>query len=843
MSNFWNDIRYALRGLRQAPLFTAIAVLSLALGVGANTAIFTLLDQVMLRLLPVKQPGQLVLLTMVGSHYGSNWGNNSISYPMYKDFLDNNQAFSGMFCRFATSASMGVGNHAERVRGELVSGTYFPVLGVTASLGRIVTSADDKLPGGHPVVVLSNAFWRARFASDPAIVGRQITLNSHAYTVIGVAQPGFDGVELGSTATFFVPIMMKAQMTPFWDGLKDRRQRWVNAFGRLKPGMSIKTSKASLQPFMHSMLAMEVQQAAFRNASPFTRQEFLKCYIDVLPGGQGRSYVREHLSTPLWLLFAITGAVLLMACANLANLLLARATTRQREVAIRLAVGAGRMRIIRQLLVESLLLSIFGALFGLGFAFAGDQALMSIYMSSDTDLKLSAIPDLRILLFTAAVALLTTILFGLVPAIQACRPAVASTLKNEAGSVVGGSGNVLLRKSLVTIQIALSLLLLIAAGLFLRTLDNLRDLGPGFSPQHLVAFNLDPGLSGYDTPKTKIFFQRLSDEIKAVPGVQTVGLANVRILEENEWDSSMTAEGFTPAPGQGPEPYMNSISPGYFATLGVPVIAGRDFTQKDTQQIKHGPEPDDWSPSTVIINRSFAKKYFYNRNPIGLHLGFGSDPGTKTDMQIVGMVDDMRYTNLRDEIPVQAYVPYLAGRNVNDMTVYFRTSIDPAQLMPIVRQKVASLDRNIPIYSMRTTEQQISNSLRAERLIASLSVFFGLLATFLAVIGLYGVMAYTVSRRTREIGIRMALGAVEGNVIWLVMREVLTLLLIGVVVGLPLAIALSRVIQSQLYGLEPHDPLTLSSAVVLLAVVACLAGLIPALRASRINPIRALRYE
>lgn len=844
MTSVWNDIRYALRGFQRTLLFTVIAVISLAFGIGANTAIFSLLDQVMLRLLPVKQPEQLVLLNMRGSHYGSNWGMNAISYPMYSDFRDHNQVFSGMFCRFPIDTSLGYGNRTQRVAAELVSGSYFPVLGVKAALGRMFTPDDDRVPGGDPLAVLSYGFWQTRFSGNPSIIGKSLVINGRNMTVIGVAQPGFDGVELGHTTKVFIPIMMKAQITPFWDGLKDRRQRWVNAFGRLKPGISAQQAKASLQPFMHSMLEMEVKEPAFRNASAYTRQQFLKSWIDLLPGSQGRSYLRQQLSTPLWVLMGITGVVLLLACANLANLLLARAATREREIAIRFAIGASRRRIVRQFLVESLLLSAFGAAAGLLVAVWADRLLLTAYLPPDAagDLTISAAPDLRILGFTVVTMLLTALIFGLVPALRGSRADVAPTLKDQAGAVLGGS-NVLFRKLLVGVQVTLSMLLLIGAGLFLRTLTNLRSLGPGFRAERLIGFNLDPSLNGYAPERAKFFYKTLTDNLQAIPGVTSVGLASMRILEDNEWDSSVTVEGYSAKPGQTPEPYMNSISPNYFATLGVPITMGRDFTIKDTQRVKHGPDPDDFSPTTIMINQAFARKFFAGRNPIGLHIGFGSDPGTKIDMQVIGVVKDIKYTNLRDAIPVQAYVPYLADPHVGGMTVYLRTSVDPREIMPIIRQKVGRLDPRIPIYDMRTTEQQLDLSLRTERLVASLSTVFGFLATLLAVVGLYGVMAYTVARRTREIGIRMALGAQQGNVLWLIMREVIVVLAAGILVGIPAAVGLSRLVRSQLYGLTPHDPGTIVAATLVLSFIACLAGLIPALRASRIDPTRSLRYE
>ena len=842
-----NDIRFALRTLRKAPVFTAVAVLSLALGIGANTAIFTLLDQILLRLLPVKDPKQLVLLSMKGFHYGSNWGGNAISYPMYRDFAENNTVFNGMFCRFSNRVSLGYGGHTERTAAELVSGTYFPVLGVGAALGRTFTPEDDRVPGGHPLMVLSYEFWRTRFAGDPNIVGKTVLMNGHNFTVIGVAERGFDGVELGYTTQVFVPIMMFAQAIPFTGASTfntDRRQRWVNAFGRLKPDVTPTRAQASLQPFFHGILEMEVRQAAFNNASAEVRQRFLQNIITILPGSQGRSYLRQQLSTPLWVLMALTAGVLLIACANVASLLIARATSRQKEIAIRLAIGAGRLRIMRQLLVESLLLSLAGGTLGLALALATDRLLLAFLPPDTTSLKLSTAPDLRILLFTAAVALVTGTLFGFVPALQCTRPDVAPTLKDTVGGIVGGGAGVRFRKALVALQVTLSLLLLVGAGLFIRSLRNLRDLGPGFSAENLVAFNLDPSLNGYDGQRSKVFYQQLSDSIAAIPGVRNVGLAAQRILEDNEWDSWVTVEGYRPSATETPDPYMNSISPGYFAALGVPVLTGRDFTPKDNEWQQHGPRPEGTAPRVVIVNDKFARKFFGSTDrALGRRVGFGIDPNTKTDMEIVGVVKDIKYTNLRDEIPVQMFTPYLGTKNPGGLTVYVRTSVDPNQFFAAVRAKVRAMDPNLPLWAMRTLDEQVSKSLLTERLVASLSTVFGFLATLLAVIGLYGVMAYTVSRRTREIGIRMALGAFEGHVIWMVMREALLLVGIGVAAGLVATAGLTRLVQTQLFGIAPHDPGTLAIAAFCLTAVACLAGYIPARRASRIDAMRALRYE
>jgi predicted permease len=828
------DLRYGFRSLRKSPLFTAVAVLTLAFGIGANTAIFSLMDQVLLQLLPVKHPEQLVLVAERGIRFGGSWGDNDISYPMYRDFRDGNQVFSGMFCRYPTSVSLGYGDRTDRVEAELVTGSYFPVLGVTAAIGRTLTPDDDRVPGGHPVAMLSYSFWQNRFSSNPSIVGKQIVLNGYTFTVIGVSQAGFDGVELGYKSKLFIPMMMQLQMTPLSDRLEARSLSWVTAFGRLKSGINIAQAKASLQPLMRSSLELEVQETAAQHYSDYDRAQFLKNSVDVLPGSQGWSGLREHLQTPLWVLAALSGAVLLLACANVANLLLARATAREREMAVRLAIGAGRRRIIRLLMVESSLLSVIGTAVGLGLAFLADRVLLATFFPSDAagDFPISSVPDMRVLLFAFSMMLLTVLVFGLAPAIQSSQADVAPNLKDRAGSGAGGK-QVLLRKVLVSGQMALALLLLIGATLFLRTLANLQNSGPGYSTEHLMAFTIDPSLNGYVDDRAKDFFRRLNDDLQALPGVTSVGLSTMPMLQGHGWGNPVIAEGYSSDPGQEQLPICDMISPKLFATLGVPIVAGRDFTVLDTRPV-------------AIINETLARKYFAGRNPVGLHIGLVDDRTATPDtpnLEVIGVVKDLKYKNLRDPAPAQAYFPYWHDEKARFMTFYLRTRVDPQQVMQEVRERVRQLDPNIPVVDLRTIDEQIGLSLKTERLVASLSGAFGALATALAVIGLYGVMAYIVARRRREIGIRVALGALQGDVIWTVMRQVVLLSGAGLAIGALLAFALGSLIRTQLYGLQPHDPLTFVSAGLVLSAAAGMAGLIPSWRASRVDPMHALRHD
>jgi len=835
MGNLAHDLRYTLRTFKKSPVFVGVAVLSLALGIGANTAIFTLVDQLLLRLLPVKDPQQLVLFWGRGRHYGSNNGRYKLSYPMYEDFRDHNKVFSGMFCRHESSFSIAADGRTERVDGELVSGTYFQVLGVRAALGRVFTPDDDRVLGGSPYAVISYRYWQNRFAGSRDVLGKKLLVDGYPISIVGVSQAGFDGTDPGTSPQIRIPVMMQAQLDPqlaeFYN-LKNRRGRWVNVFGRLKPGVSLTQAKAALQPFFHQILDMEVQEKEFSHAAPETKQAFLKMSLELLPAAKGDSNLRREFSSPLLVLTALVGLVLLIACANVANLQVARATARQKEVAVRLALGASRSRIISQLLVESLTLSLAGGACGLVLATWMDRALLNFLPAGDAALTLSTTPDWRILAFTVGISLLTGIIFGLAPALQSTRPELAGTLKDQVGSIAGGT-SVGLRKTLVAAQVSLSLLLLIGAGLFVRSLGNLKNLNPGFHTANLIGFAVDPPMNGYKPERSLDFYRQLRDGLDGLPGVESASLAVMPVLTGDEWDSSMAIEGFQHKPSETPDPHMQFIAPDYFKTLHIPILLGRDFRMTDGKD----------APKVCIVNEKFARKFFKDGIAVGKHIGMGGDPGTKLDIEIVGVVGDTKYESMREEVPLEVYRPYHQMNFVLGMYAYVRTTRQPEQTFANIRRVVNNLDSNLPIFQMKTIEAQMEESLITERLVATLSSGFGILATLLAAIGLYGVMAYIVAQRTREIGVRIALGASRHDVMALVMRDVFILTGIGIAIGLPAAWGLTRMVSSQLYGIQPNDAATVAAATIGIAAVALLAGYIPALRATRVDPMRALRWE
>jgi predicted permease len=828
-----SNLRLAIRGLRRSPLFATVAIASLAVGIGANTAIFTLLDQILLRELPVKAPDQLVMLYQEGPHNGNNMGPRMHSYPLYQDLQARGEPLAEVLCRRLVPASISVDSRTERVLAEMVSGNYFTMLGVAPAVGRVFNSReDDQAYMGHPVVVLGYDYWMSRFAGDPSIVGRKILVNDSPMTIVGVSARGFAGLDPAQSPQIRVPIQMKPVMVPDWPWLHvdDRRSRWVQVFARLKPGYTLESAQPPLQGLFTQIRTYESTLPAAKNWSAYARGQFLKGQLRLERAAMGYSGLRNNFSTALVVLMCMVGLVLLIACANVANLLIARAFMRQKEMAVRLSLGASRGQIVRQLLVESLVLAAAGGAAGVFLAVILTRSLLALIPTGGQPLLVSAEPDARILGFTLALTVATGIVFGLVPALRASRPDPWATLKDTMGSIAGGTGSLFLRKGLVTAQVALSFLLLFGAGLFVRSLQNLKTTETGVALDNLVTFQLSPTLSGYDAPRTVQFYQALLERLRSAPGIKSAGLASVPILSGFEWDSSTSVEGHKPADGEDMQAYMNALSPGYFATMQIPILEGRDFTVMDVKE----------NPKVAIVNRRFAEHFFKGRSAVGKRLGRGVSPTTKLDVEIVGVVADSLYEGPREGVRRQVFIP---NWGPSSAAFYVRTQSGSASAFNLIRHEVKALDASMPVYAMKTLSGQLDETLLTDRLIALLSAGFGMLATVLASIGLYGVMAFVVARRRKELGIRLALGARPGTVIWLVMREVLVLLAIGLAIGIPAAMALGKYVASQLYGIQPDDPLIAVSTLVILTVVSAAAGLIPAHRASRIDPILAIRYE
>ena len=832
MTTIKGDLRLAFRGLRRNPLFASVAILSLALGIGANTAIFTLLDQIVLRKLPVRAPDELVMLYQEGVHLGSNMGSRMHSYPLYQDLQARAEPLAEVLCRRITDASISVDNSTERVRVEVVSGNYFSMLGVGPAAGRVLNGNDDQVYNGHPVVVLSYDYWVRRFARDPNVVGKTIRVNDYPMTIVGVSAQGFFGLDPAASPQIRVPIQMKPVMFPDWPWLHadNRRARWVQVFARLKPGYTVDAAKGPLQGLFTQIRQHEMSLPAASTWSAYNREQFMKGRLLVESAAGGFSGLRNSFDTALIVLMCMVGLVLLIACANVANLLIARAFMRQKELAVRLSLGASRQRLVGQMLVESLVLATLGAALGLGLSVLLTRGLLSLLPAGSAPLLIAPTPDARILLFTLGLTVVTALVFGLLPALRASRSDPWTTLKDTIGSVAGGRGSLFLRKGLVILQVALSFLLLFGAGLFVRSLHNLKATDTGVVLDNLVTFQLSASLSGYDNERGTRFYEALLEKIRTAPGVKSAAYIAEPILAGTEWDSSMGVEGHTPQDGEDIQAFMNALSPGYFGTMGIPMREGRDFTRMDAKE----------TPTVVIVNRRFAEHFFKGKSAIGKRVGYGGGPKTKLNMEIVGVVEDSLYEGPREGVHRQVFVPRWGK---NDAVYYVRTATSSSDTFNTIRAQVRELDGSMPVYDLKTVEGQLDETLLTDRLIALLSGGFGILATLLASIGLYGVMAFVVARRRKELGVRLALGAQPTGVIWLVMKEVLLLLGVGLAIGVPTAIVLARFVGSQLHGVESRDPLIAGATVTLLAVVSIAAGFFPAHRASRIDPILALRAE
>ena len=828
------DLRYGFRVLARAPGFTAVAVLTLALGIGANAAIFSLTDQILLRRLPVQHPEELVVLRSPGPRQGHTWSDSdnaaSFSYPMYKELREAaGPVFSGLLARFAVTVNVAGKTGSERVDGELVSGDYFAVLGVGPALGRVLSRADETAPGADAVTVLSYDCWRRRFGGDPGVVGRTLTVNGTPLAVVGVARAGFDGVQVGQTPDLFIPITLKATMTPNWDGLDDHRDFWLAILGRLQPGLGVAAAEDELKRVFRPLLEAELPLMHF---PPETQERFLARTLLLDPGERGRGILQAETRQALLVLAAMVGVVLLIVCANLASLQVARGEARRRELAVRQSLGAGRRRLVGQLLAESLLLALAGAAVGLLIAGWTLAALIAAIPENYGALGLTAELDLRVLAFAVGLSVATAVLFGLAPALRSTRVDLNGALK-EGSRHSAGRATARFRHGLIGSQVALTAVLLTGAGLFTASLIRLQRLDLGFQPERLVKFSIAPELNGSSPAETLALVERLRQRLAALPGVVAVGAAELPVLADTDADSNVTVEGFTPPEGERPRVQKNWIGPGYLAALGTPPIAGRELDAGD------GPG----APKVAVVNETFVRRYVASGEPIGRRFAFGDGSGTQLDIEIVGVVRDSKHMSVRSEIVPFAYLPYAQDDTLGQVTFYVRSARQPAALLPTLRDTARAIVPDQPIFDLKTLERQLAESLFTDRLLTLLSVAFGLLAALLAAVGLYGVLAQTVARRTREIGIRMALGATRERVGWLVLREIAATAGAGLAVGLVVALAAGRLVESQLFGVHAGDPVVYAGVAALLAAVAALSAFHPVRRAVRVGPSVALRYE
>jgi predicted permease len=839
MTGLWQDLRFAVRTLSARPGFLIVALLSLGLGIGANTAIFSLINAVMLRILPVSHPEQLVLLTDPGSSgvavESTEHGTRSLlSYTEFEQLRARNGVFSGMFAAQSAMSDLDVftdrggGERSTRAHVQLVSGEFFDVLGLQPILGRAFTPQEDRVPGANPVGVISYGFWQREFAGDVSAIGRTIRVGQSTFQILGVTPAGFRGIQVGADADLWIPITMQLQALPGRNYLKPVDTLWLQVMGRLAPGMPRKKAEAGINVAFQQIL----KQWASQLPTEQERRNMLDQKIELREGAKGASDVRDQFSDPLMLLMAMVGLVLLIACANIANLMLARASGRQREIGVRVALGAGWGRLIRQLLTESLLISTLGGLLGMLFAVWGTGLLLNLVSRGVTDLALDVPYDYRVFLFTAAISLLTGILFGIAPAFRATRVDVGRSLAANARGSIGGRGGVRTGRILVIAQVALSLLLLVGATLFLRTLRNLVGQKLGYDREHLMMVRIDPVSAGYKGASVNALYQQVREKLRSIPGVRNVTLSNTDLFGGDSVDQ-ISFDSPTPQRKEKPRANWTLVGPDYFATLGIPLLRGREIDAADAAR----------GVQVCVVDEKFAKFFFPDSDPIGKHVT-DEYPTTRETYEIVGVVANSREHQLKGEARQRFYANLFHPiGTVEDVTFLLNVSREPGSAFSAVRRGIAEVDQNIAVRSIQTLNAKIDRRLTTQRLIAQLSAFFGAAALLLAVIGLYGVMSYSISRRTGEIGIRMALGASQSGVIWMVLRETLWMVAIGVAIGLLCALASGRLISSRLFGLTATDPATLALAIVVILLAAVLAGFLPARRASRIDPMNALRFE
>jgi putative ABC transport system permease protein len=815
------DLRYAIRALRSSPGFSAVAILSLALGIGANTAIFSLIDAVMLRSLPVSHPQELLRVTMAAM-------GGSFTNPQWEQLRDRQDVLSGVFAYGGTRFNLSRGGESRMTTGNWVSGDYFSTLGVGSLLGRTLTRADDRR-GCPGVAVLNYDFWRREYAGNPDVLDKTISLDGHPFQIVGVVQPGFSGVDVGRPLDVIVPLCSEA-ITRGQNSALDRPSIWwLNVIGRPKSGMSPLQVAARLKTLAPDV--MKVTLPPRWRAED--QQSYLRRTFDTQPAANGLSFLRRQYRPALIALMVMVGVVLLIACANVANLLLARATVRRREVAIRLALGCGRGRLIRQLLTESLLLSLAGAALGILFAKWGGQLLVGFLSSSGNQVFLDLAIDARVLAFTVAVALATGVLFGLAPAWRSTQVQPHVAMKANARGIAEGHTRFSLVKALVLAQVALSLVLVVGAGLMLGTLRTLATLDPGFQRDHVLLVTADLRPGKYPPARLPSVYREMLDRLRVIPSVRSASSSNLTPIGNSSWNDEIIVDGYTAKSRDDATVYFNQVSPGYFETLGTPLVTGRDFNEHDSPG----------SAKVAMINETMARKFFASVNPLGRHLRVQNGKTIGPPLEIVGVVKDAKYRSLREEILPTAYLP-MSQDSEPDVFVNFelQASGPAAALIPGVKEAIGQVNRDVTL-GFVTLATQVGESLNRERLLATLSGFFGGLALLLAAIGLYGVMSYNVSRRRSEIGIRMALGAGQSTVLRMVLGEVALLAGAGLIVGLGAALAATRLMSTFLYGLKATDPATLLLAAAVLAAVAALAGYLPARRASRLDPMVALREE
>jgi putative ABC transport system permease protein len=836
MQSLMQDFRFSLRQIRRSPGFMVTAVLTLALGVGANTAIFSLLDQALLRSLPVRAPEQLVILSATGKAWQGSISDNgagaekSFSYPMYRDLRDHSTAFDGLIATAPSQVGIARNGASELTKAEIVSGNYFNVLGVPAAKGRLLAPADDTTAGSNPVIVLSFNYWKTHLGADANAVGQTLSVNGQPFQIIGVSAPEFQSAVWGQVPDVFVPMSMLGQVIPGQgDRLQNHRNRWMNIVGRMRPGETPERAQVAMAPLWHALRAEELKVLGTK--SPRFVDDFLtRSELQVLPGSKGLSYDRNTLQKPLLAVMAMALLVLLIAAVNVASLLLVRSAARVREFSLRYALGANARRVVQQLLLEGLLIGIAGGATGLLVAPVCIRVLVR-RLDPDTATAFSTTLDSRLLVFNFAIALTVSVLFSLAPTIQLLRPDIVDSLKQQTSTTPGEALS--FRRLIVSLQVGLSVLLLVGSGLFVRTMQNLRRVDPGFNSSHLITFHIDPLLSGYAKERVPVLHQRVLEAMATLPGVQAVGATDDPELADNGSTGNVTVEGYTPPPDEEFNVEGPSINPGFFHAMQVPLLAGRTFSEDD----------DGAHPPVAIVNESFVKHYFSSpAKAVGRRVAHGAGNHLEY-MTIIGVVRDHKHRDLRNPAPPTLFTPLRQQKTVDQLYLYLRTTTPPEQTFAIVRQAMKQIDPGLAVDAMRTMDDQVETTLSNERMIELLAISFGLLATVLAGVGLYGVLAYSTAQRTREIGIRIALGSSRLEISRLVLMDVLRLAGIGVVVAIPCSIMVSKLLRSQLFGVSTADPFTLGAVVLLIAVVAFVAAIVPARRASAVDPTTALRAE